>query len=565
MDDSAEATDPQQAPPQASLFGTDADLSGLVLDDYKLLRRLGQGGMGQVYLAEQFSLKRQVALKIVRPEIADPATAATLLARFRAEAEAVARATHANIVQIYAIGRTGDLNYMSLEYVEGRNLREFVEKKKPISAAVGLKIMAQVAAALQRAGELNIIHRDIKPENILIARTGEVKVADFGLSRCFDRPQGLTKSGIVMGTPLYMSPEQVELQRPVDHRSDLYSFGATSYFMFAGQPPFKGETPIEVAYQHVHKQPVSLAYLRSDLPRDLCILVHKLMAKRPEARYQTAREVAREIERILQQLAVQAPSPLSTHELLASSSTSIQTTLPPPRLPSPALPWPRRPLVRYGLAGLGVLLALLIGLAIGAYRHRPAPISQPQPVPDDGASRALFTKDRERQLLSQVEEKYRPNGPLNADVLAGLSAAVDVGLLYLEERPPDNARVFFRKLCPHGEKGCHGRLLALLGEAMVLAFSDEAAKSNKQFVAITQELDQLNNAATKGTKGLATMDEVEVYKLLWKTAPTAAALREMVARAVNHNYHNDPKSFPPSLEPLRSPPRPVIKGAPPGP
>ncbi len=203
---------PRATPPQAAMFGSDADLSGLVLGDFRLLRRLGQGGMGQVYLAEQLSLRRQVALKLVRPQLAEtPAAAETLLKRFRAEAEVVARATHANIVQVYAIGQAGDLNYMALEYVEGANLRELVEKQKPIVFAHGLKIMAQIAAALQRAGELTIVHRDIKPENILVARNGEVKVADFGLSRCFDRPLGLTRSGVVMGTPLYMSPEQVEM------------------------------------------------------------------------------------------------------------------------------------------------------------------------------------------------------------------------------------------------------------------------------------------------------------------------------------------------------------------
>src|SRR6266852_5106431 len=217
------------------------DLTGKTLDDFLVLRRLGEGGMGQVYLAEQISLKRNVALKILRAEMAANPTA---LQRFRHEAEAVAKATHANIVQVYAIGEAEGLRYMALEYVEGRNLREFLAKKGPPELPVALSIMRQVAAALQRASELGIVHRDVKPDNILLTRKGEVKVADFGLSRVLDGDQpavNLTQSGVTMGTPLYMSPEQVE-GKAVDVRTDVYSFGVTCYHMLAGHPPFRGET-----------------------------------------------------------------------------------------------------------------------------------------------------------------------------------------------------------------------------------------------------------------------------------------------------------------------------------
>ena len=137
--------------------------------------------MGQVYLAEQTSLKRKVALKIMRPELALDAVS---FQRFKAEAEAVARVTHANIVQVYAFGEESGLHYIALEYVEGRNLREYLARKGTTDSALTLSILRQVAAALQRASELGIIHRDIKPENILLTKRGEVKVADFGLSRC---------------------------------------------------------------------------------------------------------------------------------------------------------------------------------------------------------------------------------------------------------------------------------------------------------------------------------------------------------------------------------------------
>src|SRR5437660_2542039 len=200
------------------------DWSGRNLGDFHLLRRLGQGGMGQVYLAEQISLKRKVAIKIMRPDVA---VSATSYQRFRAEAEAVARITHTNIVQVYTFGEEAGLHYMALEYVEGRNLRDYVARKGPPDVPLALSIMRQVAAALQRASELGIVHRDIKPENILLTRRGEVKVADFGLSRCFadDQPAiHLTQPGLTMGTPMYMSPEQIQ-GHPVDPRTDIYSFG----------------------------------------------------------------------------------------------------------------------------------------------------------------------------------------------------------------------------------------------------------------------------------------------------------------------------------------------------
>src|SRR4051812_4331359 len=271
-----------------------ADLTGRTLGDFHVLRRLGQGGMGQVYLAEQVSLKRKVALKILRPDLPSSPTA---LQRFRREAEAVAQATHANIVQVYAIGDQDGIAYMAMEYVEGRNLREYLARKGPPDVPLALGIMRQVAAALQRAGELGIIHRDIKPENILLTRKGEVKVADFGLSRCLagDRQAlSLTQSGMTMGTPLYMSPEQVE-GKPLDPRTDIYSFGVTCYHMLAGHPPFQGQSPFEVALQHVRSDPAPLSGIRPDLPAGLCAVVHKMLAKDPAQRYQTGRELLRDI------------------------------------------------------------------------------------------------------------------------------------------------------------------------------------------------------------------------------------------------------------------------------
>src|SRR5262245_60941421 len=265
---------PPCAPGGSPAAGSEA-LVGRTLGDFFVVRRLGQGGMGQVFLADQLSLKRRVALKFLRPEHLANQTA---LKRFQAEAEAVARVTHANIGQVYAVGEADGLHYMALEYVEGRTLRDYLSKKGPLDIPVAISVMRQVAAALQRASELGIIHRDIKPENILLTRKGEVKVADFGLSRCLapeQQPLHLTQSGVTMGTPLYMSPEQVE-GRPVDPRTDIYSFGVTCYHMLAGHPPFHGQTAFQVALQHVQSEPVPLETIRPDLPVELCGIIKKM-------------------------------------------------------------------------------------------------------------------------------------------------------------------------------------------------------------------------------------------------------------------------------------------------
>src|SRR5205823_13501872 len=173
-----------------------------------------------VFLAERLCLLRKVALKCLRPRRAASPVA---LRRFQQEAEAVARVTHANIVQVYFVGEGHGRQFMALEYVEGRNLRDYLNRKGPPDLPVALSVMRQVAVALQRAGESGIVHRDLKPENILLTRKGEVKVADFGLSRVLGQDQELsvTQSGQTVGTPLYMSPEQVQ-GKPLDPRSDVY-------------------------------------------------------------------------------------------------------------------------------------------------------------------------------------------------------------------------------------------------------------------------------------------------------------------------------------------------------
>lgn len=267
------------------------------LGEFKLVRRLGQGGMASVWLAEQTSLHRNVALKLLRPDLmADE----TYVKRFQTEAKAAAGLNHPNIVQVYVIGEAGGQHFIAQEFVQGQTLKSYLQKKGAVDLTLGLHIMRQVAGALQTAGERGIVHRDIKPENIMLTKKGEAKVADFGLAQLSINGEklNLTQEGVTMGTPLYMSPEQVNGKK-LDARSDLYSLGVTCYHMFGGRPPFQGETAIAVAVQHLQNQPRPLRELRPDLPQPVCDLVERMMAKQPEERYPNAATVLEDVRKLI--------------------------------------------------------------------------------------------------------------------------------------------------------------------------------------------------------------------------------------------------------------------------
>jgi len=452
------------------------DLTGRTLGDYHILRRLGQGGMGQVYLAEQVSLKRKVALKLLKPELAANPTS---LQRFKAEAEAVARATHANIVQVYAIGDLSGLSFMALEYVEGRNLHDFVARKGPPEVLLALSIMRQVAAALQRASELGIIHRDIKPENILLTRKGEVKVADFGLSRCLDGDKpalNLTASGVTMGTPLYMSPEQVE-GRPVDCRTDIYSFGATAYCMMAGHPPFEGTSAFEVALKHVKEEPRPLASIRPDLPETLCAIIHKMMAKDPQRRYQTGRDLTRDLVRLRESLSGQTttlPAQSVSVELVPISSSNPSVSVPSTREPRAVRRW-----LPYLVAG-SILLAALAGAAFGWLRRqasaRPAGLASPA---DQAAVEPLLPLQQRERALHDAAEQYLTTTGTNQNAVTGLGVCLDLVLFYLENDRLDEAEVFFKRL--EAVKNKWYVTLGRLGQAIVLALKSKPHPSSELF------------------------------------------------------------------------------------
>ncbi len=274
------------------------DLVDRMIGEFHLLRRLGSGGMAEVYLAEQPSLDRLVAVKILQPDRV-AGFDRSMVERFEREAKAAGGLNHSNIVQVYQTGQDQGIHFIVQEFIQGNNLAQQIKRDGPPELQQGLQWMQQIAEALNAANESGIVHRDIKPENIMLTRELVAKVADFGLAQLNQQAdqKNLTQTGTTMGTPLYMSPEQIRGEK-VDHRSDQYSFGVTCYHMFAGQPPFSSGNSVTIAVQHLQDDPPPLAGHRVDLPVRLCEIVHRMMAKKPEDRFQSTQDVLSAIQAV---------------------------------------------------------------------------------------------------------------------------------------------------------------------------------------------------------------------------------------------------------------------------
>ena len=267
-------------------------LVGTLLDGkYKVERKLGSGGMGTVYVARHRIINKQVAIKVFTPE---PNSDDSMAERFQQEAEAAARIRHPSIVAVNDFGETDKgLLYIVMEYVDGISLRELIKKELRLAPERVVSLGCQICAGIAVAHGAGIIHRDLKPENVLIEMIDgreTARVFDFGIAKLLDRA-GLTRAGSVLGTPVYMSPEQATAQ-PVDNRSDLYSLGVILYELLSGQPPFTGAKPQQVLVKHVIEMPKPLSSLRPGLPEPLARAIMRALEKSPDDRHQTALDFA---------------------------------------------------------------------------------------------------------------------------------------------------------------------------------------------------------------------------------------------------------------------------------
>jgi TM2 domain-containing membrane protein YozV/predicted Ser/Thr protein kinase len=254
------------------------------LGAYRVLGRLGEGGMGVVYKGHDDTLDRPVAIKVLAPFLRQDEGAAR---RFVREARSAAGISHENVVSIFFAGEEDGAPYLVMEFVEGRDLRELLEREGPLPWRRAVRYMEQAARGLDAARAKGLTHRDVKPANLLLdAREDRVKVADFGLAKARSADGSLTGSQILAGTPLYVAPE-VAREGEGDHRADMYSLGATFYHLLAGEPPFSGKTPAAAIVGHLAEPVPDLAAKRRDLPQPLVSLVRRCLAKNPDDRYAT--------------------------------------------------------------------------------------------------------------------------------------------------------------------------------------------------------------------------------------------------------------------------------------
>lgn len=270
---------------------------------YDLLGEIGRGGMGVVYKARQRDLNRVVALKMI---LASDWASSDEIARFQAEARAAARLRHRNIVGIFDVGQEQGRHFFAMDFVEGQNLAEIIAHR-PLPPERAARWMISIAKAVDHLHSQGLIHRDLKPSNILIDTEGEPMVTDFGLAKVFDTDGGGTRTGAILGTPSYMSPEQASGRNSlVTARSDIYSLGAMLYEMLSGRPPFREENPLDTLVQVLEGEPTLLRNLVATIPRELELICFKCLEKDPKRRYATAAELADDLARFLRQEPVEA-------------------------------------------------------------------------------------------------------------------------------------------------------------------------------------------------------------------------------------------------------------------
>jgi uncharacterized protein (DUF433 family) len=280
-------------PPKA----VDSPAPGGTLAGYELLGELGRGGMGVVYKAKHLALKRLVALKMI---LAGEYAGAETLARFRAEAEAVAALQHPGIVQIFEVGEHDGRAFFALEYCDGGSLARRLDAK-PWPVRKAAELVAELAGAVHAAHEGGVVHRDLKPDNVLLTGDGLVKIGDFGLAKRLEAGEGNTRTGEIMGTPSYMAPEQAAGRaKEVGRAADVYSLGAILYRLLAGRPPFAGATTLDVLAQVLSDEPPPLRRINRAVPRDLETIVSHCLEKDPAKRYETAMQLQSDLELWLQ-------------------------------------------------------------------------------------------------------------------------------------------------------------------------------------------------------------------------------------------------------------------------
>ena len=419
-------------------------------DRYQIGEVLGFGGMSEVHLARDLRLHRDVAIKVLRADLArDP----SFYLRFRREAQNAAALNHPAIVAVYDTGEaetpSGPLPYIVMEYVDGVTLRDIVHTDGPLPPRRALEVIADACQALNFSHQNGIIHRDVKPANIMITKTGAVKVMDFGIARAIaDTGNSVTQTAAVIGTAQYLSPEQARGET-VDARSDVYSLGCVLYEVLTGEPPFVGDSPVAVAYQHVREDPVPPSLRRAGISPELDAVVLKALAKNPENRYQSAAEMRADLVRVHSGEKPEAPKVLTDAErtqLLASvrGRVAARDGGYPLRVGGPRSRWLA---VAAAMAVLTVVVTLAIYTLGGSTRAVQVPDVRGQVSADAIATlqnRGFKTRTQQRPDSTVAPDRVISTNPAgNASVSAGDEILVNVSTGPEQREIPDVANLSY--------------------------------------------------------------------------------------------------------------------------
>ena len=415
----------------------------IVNDRYEIGKRIGRGGMAEIFQARDILLDRPVAMKVLFPEFAtDPA----FVERFRREAQAAANLNHPNIVAVYDWGKVNNTYYIAMEYVNGRTLADILKQSGTLTPMQVCDVMSEVASALISAHQNGVIHRDIKPGNILVSTTGQVKVADFGIARALGAgvEQGLTQTGAVMGTATYFSPEQAQ-GVSTDQRSDIYSLGVVMYEMLSGVAPFTGENAVAIAYKQVHEHAMPLDQRLTSVPSEVAAIVAKCMEKSPDDRYSSAEEVRDELRRFVEGMPVLAVSAkkeaeratqvLPQTDVNATTVISAQdaaTELLPKISPTATKqtnypPYDDKSPQRTAVFVFGALFAAIILLAGGLFLY--------QTLTRNSANASITVPDVRNLTVKQASEQLLASG-FTPIPYAATKDGVGNDIVYAQDPPP---------------------------------------------------------------------------------------------------------------------------------
>ncbi len=412
----------------------------VINDRYEIGKRIGRGGMAEIFQARDVLLDRPVAIKVLFPEFAtDPA----FVERFRREAQAAANLNHPNIVGVYDWGKVNNTYYIAMEYVNGRTLADILKQSGTLTPMQVCDVMSEVASALISAHQNGVIHRDIKPGNILVSTTGQVKVADFGIARALGSgvEQGLTQTGAVMGTATYFSPEQAQ-GASTDQRSDIYSLGVVMYEMLSGSAPFTGENAVAIAYKQVHEQAMPLNQRVATVPPEVAAIVAKCMQKSPDDRYSSADQVRDELRRFVEGMPVLAMSEHAANNdktrVLPQTETNATTlagaqdaaTELLPRTPLTATnypPYDDKSPQRTAVFVFGALLASIVLLAGGLFLY--------QTLTRNSANASITVPDVRNLTVKQASEQLLASG-FTPIPYAATKDGVGNDIVYSQDPPP---------------------------------------------------------------------------------------------------------------------------------